>query len=117
MSVKEFDVKAYAISVLRRASYRSPTRNLVLKNAKRARNSYKCAKCSTLNTRANIQIDHILPVVPLTGWVSFDDYIYRMFCGVMGLQVLCKPCHKEKSNAENAIRRTHRKPKLRRGRK
>jgi hypothetical protein len=55
--------------------------------------------------RKEIQIDHISPVVPTSGWEGFDNFIARLFCASNGLQTLCKPCHKAKSKEENAARR------------
>lgn len=108
-SRRPFDVKAFAIAVLRRASYRSPTRSFVLKEARVARNSYRCKACGGLFVRRDVAVDHIEPVVRTTGWVGFDDFIQRLFCPIGGLQVLCKPCHKEKTQKENAERRQHKK--------
>jgi len=64
-----------------------------------------CAKCKESFTMRDVQVDHIDPVVPVGRELqSWDEYICRLFCGVDNLQVLCKPCHKEKSNNENSQR-------------
>ena len=68
---------------------------------------YVCACCNDNFFRDEIQCDHIQPVVPVTGFVSYDDTIKRMFCEKEGYQVLCKPCHTIKSNKENEERRRH----------
>lgn len=109
MGKKVFNVKSFAIAVLRRASYRSPTRSQVLKEARRTRNNYVCADCSEVFPRKAVAVDHKEPVVPVTGWDSFDGFICRLFCPSTGLQVLCKPCHKEKTNEENKVRRENKK--------
>lgn len=72
---------------------------------------YQCAHCSGLYPAKCICVDHIAAVVPVTGFVSWDDIIARMFCGAEGLQVLCSTCHKLKSNEENAERRANKKSK------
>jgi hypothetical protein len=39
---------------------------------------------------------------------EFDDlpgFCERLFCEPDGLQVMCKPCHQCKTNAENAARK------------
>jgi len=58
-------------------------------------------------SREKIDIDHIDPCVsPVTGLVSWDQYITRRFVfDANKLQGLCKDCHKEKSKKENKIRR------------
>lgn len=109
MARRAFSVKAFAIAVLRRASYRAPARSEALRQARSARNTYHCKKCSASFSRREVQIDHKLPVVSTSGWDSFDGFIDRLFCGVDGLQVLCKPCHKEKTQAENKARREAKK--------
>jgi 5-methylcytosine-specific restriction endonuclease McrA len=37
--------------------------------------------------------------------VDWNTYIVRLFVTKDQLQVLCKPCHKEKTNLENTARR------------
>lgn len=82
------------------------TRSDALRAARVERNTYKCAACQKLFPNKEVRVDHILPVVdPATGFTTWDDYIDRMFCGPEGLQILCKPCHKIKTQAENASRR------------
>lgn len=49
----------------------------------------------------NVHVDHIDPVIdPQEGFVSWDKVINRMFCEADGLQVLCRDCHKRKTNDE-----------------
>lgn len=54
-------------------------------------------------------VDHIEPVVPLTGWYHDthykEDLLGRMFPGLDGLQYLCECCHYIKTQYENDIRR------------
>ena len=105
---KVFNIKAFTIATLRRASYRLPARQEALKAGRIARNQYRCAKCLKIYSRKEVVIDHINPIVPLTGWDNFDGYIQRLFCAVEELQILCRvPCHKEKSLEENRIRREY----------
>jgi 5-methylcytosine-specific restriction endonuclease McrA len=107
----ELSLKRFIISTLRRATYRWPHRNTALVNARIARNQYKCANCEKIFTRKEIKIDHIEPIVPLSGFTTWDEYINRMFCGVEGLQILCSPCHNEKTWDENSGRTLSRKRK------
>ncbi len=56
----------------------------------------------------NVHVDHIEPIVPVTGWVSWDSCINRMFCEQDNLQVLCSKCHKVVTDEENAQRKYYR---------
>lgn len=107
------DLKTFLIWQLRKISYRFPARTQALAKARVDRGLYKCAHCTNIFGPRDVQVDHILPVVdPAKGWVSWDDYITRMFCGPEQMQILCKPCHKIKTDAENKGRkRAPRKPK------
>jgi hypothetical protein len=44
-------------------------------------------------------------VDPKKGFVGWDVYIDRMFCEIENLQVLCKPCHKIKTDQEKLERK------------
>ena len=67
---------------------------------------YKCAECKDLFVATDVQVDHIKPVVdPKKGFVSWDVYINRMFCEIEDLQVMCKPCHKVKTDSEKLERK------------
>lgn len=103
--------RSFVISALRSATRRYPPRNRALKKAfvkrqiskvsGRLAMHYKCAVCKKLFTSTNVQIDHILPVVdPAKGFVSWDEYINRMYCEEDNFQVLCKPCHLKKTKKE-----------------
>jgi len=97
----------FAMAALRRASYKWPARYNTLKTARVGRNEYQCAKCGSgkIHKKNEIQIDHIHPVMPVTGWDNWEGYIDRMFADEGEFQVLCKKHHKEKSITENAVRR------------
>lgn len=50
-------------------------------------------------------MDHIQPVVcPKTGWIDWNTFIERLFCGPDGWQGLCPACHDEKTRKENEKR-------------
>ena len=97
--------KPWLIAQLRRISYRWPPRNEAMKKARVDRGQYKCAKCKKVFHRSLIQLDHIKPVVdPKTGFTTWDKFIKRLFCGEDGFQVLCKDCHKKKTEKEDKTR-------------
>lgn len=111
---------------LRKISYRWPARYQALKLAKVAPNTYKCAECKQdykkQGKKRIISVDHINPVKDPSKPQAFQealatcmcgvcDYIRRMFCDVLGLQVLCKECHDKKTKGEMKVRKTARKKK------
>ena len=108
--------KAFIISVLRSGWRKYPPRYDALKAALvgkrtnrltgRMADHYKCASCSGFFVAKEVQVDHIEPVVdPDDGFVNFIVFIDRLFCEAENLQVLCKPCHKDKTNEERKQRK------------
>ena len=95
---------------------------LCKKRARVRRGFYKCAGCklevaATLPAvyqsgkkkgqpyrRKNAIVDHIAPIVPASGFTSWDDVVARMFCEVDNLQVLCHECHQLKCAEERKER-------------
>ncbi len=70
------------------------------------RREWKCKGCGAWLGAKERVVDHISPVIPVAGFDNWDNVIKRMLEPALeDLQVLCKPCHKAKSNAENAERR------------
>lgn len=100
------EVVDFVKSVIDRFAWsRWPQKVEVKRSARVARNKYECAHCGELFGTREVQVDHIEPRVnPLTGWVSFDEYIERSLVDVDTLQVLCIPCHQKKSTSENKMR-------------
>lgn len=90
-----------------------------LKAARVKRGTYVCADCNkempntilneeTRKRVKNVFVDHVDPIIPVTGWVSWDSCVERMFCEIENLQVLCGDCHSIKSKEEAAQRKQHR---------
>lgn len=105
MSDLDPKLQAFIIATLRKASYRHKPRQEALKKARVSRGNYKCNLCGRKDCgRKEINLDHIQPVIPLTGFTTFDDFIARLFCEEDGYQVLCLSCHKLKTKAENEKR-------------
>jgi hypothetical protein len=83
---------------------------------------YRCMKCGTLgkevvskankNGHIRIWLDHKEPVVPLDRYPDWREYIERLFCDPNNFEVLCDICHKDKSMAENMIRKANRNAKV-----
>lgn len=108
---------SFVKSALRSASVRWPPRYTVLKDAfvgqrinpasGRLAKFYKCNSCRGEFTSTNIEVNHISPVIPLTGFDSWDQVIDRMFCEKDGLEAVCKPCHKKITKLENEQRKLY----------
>lgn len=126
MKKKANSFKEWVIWQLRRLSYRWPARSEAFRLAaasrqdyetytrgaapKRVRNFYWCALCEGVFTRKQVSADHIDPVIdPKKGFIDFDVYIRRLFCGPEGFQIICASCHDAKTAKERKIRTRYRK--------
>lgn len=117
MNWTESKFQSFIKSTLRKGTTRWPPKYEVLNAAKRGKQvnlqtgrtaeHYECNMCHLLYPAKFVVVDHIAPVVPITGFTSWDDVIRRMFCDAVGLQVLCKPCHSMKTKEENAQRKLY----------
>ena len=91
--------------------------------ARTRRGFYRCAECkqeisATLPDtyksgkkkgqayrRKNAIVDNIKPIVPASGFDSWDSVVERMFCELSNLQVLCHACHQVKCAEEREERK------------
>ncbi len=89
-----------------------PPRNEVKKRCKIEGKSgwFKCELCGV--AREKIDVDHIAPVVPVSGFTTWDHYIASRFVTADKLQGICKDCHKVKTKEENRQRREIKKEML-----
>lgn len=71
---------------------------------KRRKWSYQCADCGGLFKGTEINVDHIQDCGKSTSWESLASWMELLFCEVDGLQVLCKPCHRKKTNASLRVK-------------
>lgn len=102
--VKQF--RDWMKNTLRKAFFRYWERSKVIKNARVDRGLYKCASCLQVSKIDGHHVDHIQPVVETSvGFVDWDTYISRLFCPASNLQLLCSPCHKEKTKKEQEERK------------
>jgi 5-methylcytosine-specific restriction endonuclease McrA len=60
--------------------------------------------CGMLCKENEGQMDHIVPVIELTGFTNWDDYINSLFCSPDNYQHLCNTCHDIKTHKENVER-------------
>ena len=108
--------RSFVTGALRTATRRWPPKYKALKEAFVGRQvnkktnklamHYRCAACDNEFVSNDVQVDHISPAVdPAKGFVSWDVYVDRLFCETSNLQVMCKPCHAEKTSAEKKLRK------------
>lgn len=101
---------AFVTSALRAASRRWPPKYErladacvgVRKNKRTGRDAkhYRCAMCEECFPQSGVQVDHVIAIGKTQLW---DEFIEKLFCEKDNLQVVCKPCHKEKTKKERAV--------------
>lgn len=91
---------------LRKAATRYPVKHQVLDDAKvfvegqRHRFEYPCAECGGMFKRVDVEVDHIKPAGSLKEYEDLPEFTRTLFCEADNMQVLCKPCHHVKTQAE-----------------
>jgi len=68
----------------------------------------QCSVCLKMEAKSNVQVDHIVPLIPVGKRLEdmeWDDVVNRLWCDESNLQIMCKPCHKQKTKIENQERR------------
>lgn len=98
--------KSFIINSMRRASYRWYGRWQAEKRSNLGRNQYYCENpdCGVILSKKETQMDHIKPVVAVTGYDGLEAVLDRLLCEPEDFQRLCKPCHAEKTLIENQQR-------------
>jgi len=106
--------KSFIVSALRAGSRRWPPRFETLADAKtekkinkatgRLAQHFRCAACQEEFPATMVEVDHIKAVAANDGFTTWDSFIENLFCGKDNLQILCKPCHREKSALEKQKR-------------
>lgn len=107
--------RSFITSTIRGGFRRWPPKFSVLKKAivgkkinpksGRLATMYECAGCKGEFPSTSVQVDHKEPVVGTEGFISWDDFIYNLFCEEGNLQVLCKTCHSVKTKQETSERK------------
>ncbi len=116
MAKKEISLRSWLVPKLRKLSYQWSKRKLALGKARVSRGLYECAECKRQGRThlwgpKDISVDHVIPVVPPSGWDNWDGFITRLFCNEDILQILCDACHDYKTAKENQIRTKSRQAK------
>lgn len=107
---RKYNLRTRLVAALRDEWRRSPNRYAVVREARVAPAHYVCLECLEIVREESgkptpYRIDHVDPVVPLTGFTHWNEYIARLFCAPEGLQLLCIPCHDEKTARERGLRK------------
>lgn len=103
---KKFNYKSKVIAACRRLWLYSPVRREVQNRCKTPDGYFRCEKCRGLADK--VQIDHIDPAVPLTGWDNWDGFITRLFIDAEHMQGICERCHNKKTVGEQKTRKENR---------
>ena len=106
---------SFVKSALRSASQRWPPRYTIISEAcvgqrinpksGRLAKFYTCNACQDSFPLKDVQVNHKAPVVPVSGFDSWNGVIERMYCEKEGLEVVCIPCHKIITKQENEERK------------
>ena len=99
--VKKYNLKSRITSSLRKLWLFSPMRREAVKRGKQ--NGSKCEKCNSHQEK--LEVDHKVPVVPISGFDNWDAYINRLMCDSKDLINLCTPCHKAKTTIQREQRK------------
>ena len=103
---KKYNYKSKIMSAARRNWLYSPMRKEASNRNKTPDGLHRCERCRRLTE--TVAIDHDPPVVPLTGWDSYDMVFERLYCDSDKLFKLCNPCHSKKSAFEATERKKNR---------
>lgn len=75
---------------------------------KRVKTWCRCNECKELIPKSYMEVDHIIPVVPLNkafADMSLDVFVDGVWCEGKLLQAICENCHDVKTKAEGKERR------------
>ena len=114
--------KQFIISALRRATFKWPARGAAKKAARvpipgkffkngKQKHGYLCAICGQIFAEKDTRLDHKYPVKKVDADTSWEETLERMIPYEDGWQVLCDPCHNEKTREENEKRKQFRQSK------
>ena len=98
-------------TALRGAWTRYPVKHQVLRKAgkpvkgKRHKTEYQCNECKGWFMGKEVQVDHVTPAGSLKEYSDLPKFVETLFCEADNLQVLCKDCHKKKTDAERKAKK------------
>lgn len=115
MSKIKWNQNSVIRGAIRRTFARSPViREIMMENRKefpkfnkdgsRAKKDavcYLCNVCKKYVSSTKISVDHIEPVISVDeGFIDWNEFVNRLYCGKENLQVICDDCHQVKTNKE-----------------
>jgi 5-methylcytosine-specific restriction endonuclease McrA len=94
------------IEVLKKVRREVPRYNKDGSRSKKDAVQYQCAVCKNWVGSTKVEVDHIIPVIEVNekGFVDWNMFVDRLFCGPENLQVICDPCHDKKTHEERMKR-------------
>ena len=104
---------AFIRGALRKAATRYPVKFQTKDAVKRTkpegtpgkhRFEYQCNHCNEYFPDKEVDVDHIIGAGSLNCYEDLAGFCERLFCEADNMQVLCKPCHQTKTNAERKPR-------------
>lgn len=105
-----FSRSPHVIDTLQKARRERPWHKKDGTVAKRSRVEFLCSSCDEWFMKKDIQVDHDIPVIdPIKGFEDWNIFVERLFCDPENLKLLCKPCHKVKTDEEKRVRAINRK--------
>jgi hypothetical protein len=111
MSIEDPRFRSFLMSILRRASRFWKPSEICIEKTRVSRGVHICPSCKKTCRRKDMKKDHINPVIPVTGFGSWDEVIKRLFVTEDKWQAICHECHAEKTKQENALRKIGKKEK------
>lgn len=97
-------------SALRKAWTRWPPKFEAMQQARRTvtgqrhRYEYQCAACEQWYKAKEVEVDHKVSAGSLNSYEDIAGFTERLFVSADELDILCKPCHKEKTLEERALK-------------
>jgi len=78
------------------------TLNKARRRAKKKRVTYEylCCECKEWYPKKDVQVDHKIPAGQLRSFDELGNFAQRLFCEEDGLQVMCRSCHKHKTDED-----------------
>lgn len=120
---RKFNKKSWIISALRRTTRKYPPANKARNRTKEVyyikskngkdlkRVKFTCELCGKKDLKqTEMNLDHISPCVPVTGWDDWNGFIERFYCDEEQFQHICISCHEDKSKIEQEQRLINKVP-------
>lgn len=108
-----FSRSPIVIEVMKKGKRYVPKFNSDGSRSKKDSVEFLCNVCknwvkASVGGKSNVAVDHIIPVISVENtngkvqdWNAFKK---ALFCSASNLQIICKPCHTQKSNDERSQR-------------